>query len=85
MSGTHQRTWQQYHVAHLLITVQLDSAATGGHLARPRKQMSDGSGKPTREPPPGATGAHDPQPRYPEGRDTLLDENGPGQRRAAEG
>jgi hypothetical protein len=32
MSGTHQRTWQQYHVAHLLITVQLDSAATGHKL-----------------------------------------------------
>jgi hypothetical protein len=34
MSGTHQRTWQQYHVGHLLITVQLDSAATGRQLER---------------------------------------------------
>ena len=34
MSGTHQRTWQQYHVGHLLITVQLDSAATGRKLER---------------------------------------------------
>src|SRR5882757_6958700 len=34
MSGTHQRTWQQYHVGHLLITVQLDSAATGHKLER---------------------------------------------------
>src|SRR3954464_5807578 len=34
MSGTHQRTWQQYHVGHLLITVQLDSAATGQKLER---------------------------------------------------
>ncbi len=34
MSGTHQRTWQQYHVGHLLITVQLDSAATGRNLER---------------------------------------------------
>ena len=25
MSGTHHRTWQQYHVGHLNITVQLDS------------------------------------------------------------
>lgn len=34
MSGTHQRSWQQYHVGHLLITVQLDSAATGRQLER---------------------------------------------------
>ena len=34
MSGKHQRTWQQYHVGHLLITVQLDSAATGHKLER---------------------------------------------------
>src|ERR1044071_511305 len=34
MSGTHQRTWQQYHVGHLLITIQLDSAATGRQLER---------------------------------------------------
>lgn len=32
MSGKHQRTWQQYHVGHLLITVRLDSAATGQKL-----------------------------------------------------
>jgi hypothetical protein len=34
MSGTHQRTWHQYHVGHILITVQLDSAATGQKLER---------------------------------------------------
>jgi hypothetical protein len=34
MSGKHQRTWQQYHVGHLLITIQLDSAATGQKLER---------------------------------------------------
>jgi len=34
MSGTHQRTWQQYHVGHLLITVQLDSPATGRKIER---------------------------------------------------
>jgi hypothetical protein len=34
MSGTHQRTWHQYRVGHLLITVQLDSAATGRQLER---------------------------------------------------
>jgi hypothetical protein len=34
MSGTHQRTWQQYHTGHVLITVQLDSAAAGNRLQR---------------------------------------------------
>jgi hypothetical protein len=34
MSGTNQRTWHQYHVGQLLITVQLDSAATGQNLDR---------------------------------------------------
>lgn len=34
MSGTHQRTWQQFHVGHLLITVQLDSPAIGRQLER---------------------------------------------------
>ena len=34
MSGTHQRTWQQYDVGHLLITVQLDSPAAGQNLQR---------------------------------------------------
>jgi hypothetical protein len=34
MSGTHHRTWHQYHVGRLLITVQLDSAATGHNLNR---------------------------------------------------
>jgi hypothetical protein len=34
MSGTHQRTWQQYYVGHLLITVQLDSPAIGRQLER---------------------------------------------------
>ena len=34
MSGTNHRTWQQYHVGHLLLTVQLDSVATGQNLSR---------------------------------------------------
>ena len=34
MSGTHQRTWQQYHVGHLLVTIQLDSVATGRSVER---------------------------------------------------
>ena len=32
MSGTHHRTWQQYHVGHVNITVQLDSIAGGRNL-----------------------------------------------------
>jgi hypothetical protein len=34
MSGTHHRTWQQYHVGHLNITVQLDSTAEGHSVER---------------------------------------------------
>lgn len=34
MPGTNYRTWQQYHVGHLLLTVQLDSVATGQNLTR---------------------------------------------------
>src|SRR5437763_4614370 len=34
MSGTNHRTWQQYHVGHLLITIQLDSAAAGQNQHR---------------------------------------------------
>ena len=34
MSGTHHRTWQQYHVGHLNITVQLDSTAEGHNVER---------------------------------------------------
>ncbi len=34
MSGTHQHTWQPYHVGHLLITVQLDSATSGSQIER---------------------------------------------------
>lgn len=34
MSETHQRTWQPYHVGHLLITIQLDSAASGSQIER---------------------------------------------------
>jgi hypothetical protein len=32
MSGTHHRTWQQYHVGHLNITVQLDSTTGGRNI-----------------------------------------------------
>lgn len=32
MSGTHHRTWQQYHVGHLNLTVQLDSTAGGRNI-----------------------------------------------------
>lgn len=34
MSGTHHRTWQQYHVGHLTLTVQLDAIAEGRNLER---------------------------------------------------
>ena len=34
MPGTNQRTWQRYHVGHVLITVQLDSAALGPSFER---------------------------------------------------
>ena len=34
MSGTHHRTWQQYHVGHLALTVQLDSTSEGRNLAQ---------------------------------------------------
>jgi hypothetical protein len=34
MSGTHRRTWQQYHVGHLNITVQLDSTAEDRSVER---------------------------------------------------
>jgi len=34
MPGTNQRTWQRYHVGHVLITVQLDSATQGPGFER---------------------------------------------------
>jgi hypothetical protein len=34
MSGKHQRTWQQYDVGHVLVTIQLDSAALGRSFER---------------------------------------------------
>jgi hypothetical protein len=34
MPATHQRTWQKFHVGHLLVTVQLDSVATGPSIER---------------------------------------------------
>jgi hypothetical protein len=34
MSGTHHRTWQQHHVGHLNLTVQLDSATEGRKIER---------------------------------------------------
>jgi hypothetical protein len=37
MSGTHHRTWQQYHVGHLNVTVQLDSTAEGRSVERHRQ------------------------------------------------
>ena len=36
MSGTHHRTWQQYHVGHLAITVQLDSTCEDRNLEQHR-------------------------------------------------
>lgn len=40
MSVTHQRTWQQYHVGHVLITVELDSAALGHSIERHQELAS---------------------------------------------
>ena len=40
MSGTHHRTWQQYHVGHLNITVQLDSTAEGRNVERHQELAS---------------------------------------------
>ena len=40
MSGTHHRTWQQYHVGHLNITVQLDSTAEGRSVER-HQELAD--------------------------------------------
>ena len=37
MSGTHHRTWQQYHVGHLNITVQLKPPAEGPNSERQRE------------------------------------------------
>ncbi|MCC7474282.1 MAG: hypothetical protein IT425_02705 [Pirellulales bacterium] len=34
MSSAHHRTWQQYHVGHVNITVQLDTAAEGRSIER---------------------------------------------------
>jgi hypothetical protein len=34
MPATHRRTWQQFHVGHLNITVQLDSTAEGRNVER---------------------------------------------------
>jgi hypothetical protein len=34
MSGTHHRTWQQFHVGHLNVTVTLDSPAEGQAIER---------------------------------------------------
>jgi hypothetical protein len=40
MSGTHHRTWQQYHVGHVNITVQLDSIAGGRNLEQHQNMAS---------------------------------------------
>lgn len=40
MSSTNRRTWQQYHVGHLLLTVQLDSVTAGQNLARHQELAS---------------------------------------------
>lgn len=40
MSGTHHRTWQQYHVGHVNITVQLDSTAEGRNVERHQELAS---------------------------------------------
>ncbi len=37
MSGTNQRTWQQYHVGHFLVTVQLDPVADRRRLENHRE------------------------------------------------
>jgi hypothetical protein len=37
MSGTNHRTWQQYHVGHFLVTVQLDPVADGRNLESNRE------------------------------------------------
>ena len=34
MSGTNHRTWQQYHVGHVLVTIELDSTADGRSIER---------------------------------------------------
>jgi hypothetical protein len=34
MPAKHQHTWQQYHVGHIILTVQLDSVATGTSMQR---------------------------------------------------
>jgi len=34
MSSTNRRTWQNFHVGHLLLTVQLDSTTAGQNLTR---------------------------------------------------
>jgi hypothetical protein len=40
MSGTHHRTWQQYHVGHLNLTVQLDSPTEDRKIER-HKELAD--------------------------------------------
>jgi hypothetical protein len=40
MSGTHHRTWQQFHVGHLNITVTLDSPAEGQVIERHQELAS---------------------------------------------
>ena len=40
MSSTNRRTWQQYHVGHLLLTVQLDSVTAGQNLVRHQELAS---------------------------------------------
>jgi hypothetical protein len=40
MSGTHHRTWQQYHVGHLNITVQLDPPAEDRKIER-HQELAD--------------------------------------------
>lgn len=40
MSGTHHRTWQQYHVGHLNVTIQLDSTTENRNLER-HQELAD--------------------------------------------